>query len=211
MSNNLSRRQIIKAGVGLVTGTAASGSVPLIANLIANSALVSRVQAQTNGFDGLESVPLESGTIISLECLGTTSNSNFKYLDGRTGNGTVGLAPSFGGEFTGARWRVNRRQSKSVEGEIYYTFYCLGTVPGPNYLNGKTEHGTVELALSYGAGIYTGARWRVYTDGSSYLLYCLGDINGSKWLDGRTGDGSVGLAPGYEGIYTGTKWKFVYT
>jgi hypothetical protein len=205
MSNNLSRRQIIKAGLGLVTGTATSGGVPLITNLIASSTLVSPAQAQTNR---LISVLLESGTIISLECLGAISDPRFKYLDGRTADGTVGLAPSFGGEFTGARWRVDRRQSTSIEGEIYYTFYCLGTVPGPNYLDGRTADGTVGLALSYGEGIYTGARWMVYTNGSSFLLYCLGDIDGPRWLDGRTTDGSVGLAPTYEGGSTGTKWRF---
>lgn len=207
MSNNLSRRQIIKTGIGMITGTAASESIPLLTNLITSSTLVSPVQAQT---DRLSSVSLESGTIISLECLAAISNPNFKYLDGRTENNTVGLAPSFEGQFTGAKWRVDRRQSITVEGGIYYTFYCLGTVPGFNYLDGRVVDGTVGLAPSYGAGRYTGARWRVYTDGRDHLLCCLADINGLKWLDGRMQDGTVGLAPSYEGIYTGTKWKFIY-
>lgn len=202
--DTFSRRQILKAAGGFVAG-AASGSVPLITNLIGDSTLVSPAQAQ---IPGLASVSLDSGTIISVECLGVLFDPRYRYLDGRTGDGTVGLAPSFGGGYTGTRWRVDRRQSTSVG--TYYTFYCLGTIPGPNYLNGIIGNDTMDLAPSYGEGRYIGARWQVYTDGNSYLFRCLGTPNEPKWLDGRTGDGTVGLAPSYEGVYTGTKWRMIY-
>lgn len=202
-SNSFSRRQILKAVSGFVAGSASASSVPLLTNLIAGSAIVSPAQAQ---IIGLTSVSLESGTIISLENLGDIPGS--RYLDGRTADGTVGLAPSFEEVYTGTRWRVDRRQSTDVG--IYYTLYCLGTIPGSNYLDGRTADGTVGLAPGYGAGRYTGARWWVYTDGSSYLLYCLGTVNRPQWLDGRTADGTVGLAPSYEGLFTGTKWRLAY-
>ncbi|GAA6622674.1 hypothetical protein [Scytonema sp. NUACC26] len=197
-----SRRQVLQVVSGFVAASA-KGSIPLVANLIADSTLNSPAQAQISGRVCL---PLESGSIISLECLGDKLGP--RYLDGRTKDGTVGLAPSFGGMYTGTKWRVDRRQSTSVG--IYYTFYCLGDIPGSNYLDGRTIDGTVGLAHSYGEGRYTGARWRVYTDGNSYSLYCLGSVNGPKWLDGRTGDGTVGLAPSVEERYTGTKWKLTY-
>ncbi len=44
------------------------------------------------------------GVSLTLKCLGNIEGPRF--LDGRTGYGTVGLAPSTDGPFTGTHWEV---------------------------------------------------------------------------------------------------------
>ena len=44
------------------------------------------------------------GQGFTLECLGSAPGP--KFLDGRTGDGTVALAPSTAPPFTGTRWEV---------------------------------------------------------------------------------------------------------
>jgi hypothetical protein len=45
------------------------------------------------------------GDIVSLICLGSVPGA--RYLDGRTADGTVGLAPNADVPFTGARWQMS--------------------------------------------------------------------------------------------------------
>jgi hypothetical protein len=54
----------------------------------------------------LEAQVLRASDHVSLRCLGNIPGP--RYLDGRTANGTVGLAPNMSPEFTGTRWRVLR-------------------------------------------------------------------------------------------------------
>jgi hypothetical protein len=95
---------------------------------------------------------LNIGDHITLECLGHIPGNRF--LDGRTANGTVGLAPNTGGGFTGTRWRVGDGGGGAA------TFECLGHIPGNRFLDGRTANGTVGLAPNTGGG-FTGTRWRV--------------------------------------------------
>ena len=84
---------------------------------------------------------------------------------------------------------------------------CLGNIPGPRYLDGRTANGTVGLAPNLSPQ-FTGTRWRVVRAGDGVVvLKCLGDIEGPRWLDGRTADGTVGLASTTEPPFTGTKWE----
>jgi carbonic anhydrase len=46
--------------------------------------------------------------VMTFECLGDLDDSRFRFLDGRTENGSVGLAPSTDDPFTGTRWEVTR-------------------------------------------------------------------------------------------------------
>lgn len=48
---------------------------------------------------------LRSGNYVSLRCLGDIPG-RARYLDGRTANETVGLAPTTEPPFTGTRWEV---------------------------------------------------------------------------------------------------------
>ena len=60
-----------------------------------------------------------------------------RYLDGRTANGTVGLAPNLSPKFPGTKWRVVRA------GEGVVALKCLGDIEGSRWLDGRTADGTV--------------------------------------------------------------------
>jgi hypothetical protein len=73
-------------------------------------------------------------------------------LDGRTGDGTVGLAPKTGGRFTGTRWKLHDRGEGKIQLE------CLGEVEGPRWLDGVTGDATVRLT---GDNKLSGTFWTV--------------------------------------------------
>jgi hypothetical protein len=147
----------------------------------------------------LEAQVLRAGNHVALRCLGDIPGP--RYLDGRTANGTVGLAPNMSPEFTGTRWRVVRVGDGVVE------LKCLGDIEGPRWLDGRTADGTVGLAPNRS---FTGTRWQVIQVGSNIVvLKCLGDIEGPRWLNGSTADGTVGVAPTTEPPFTGTKWEVI--
>ena len=145
---------------------------------------------------------LKTGNIVSFRCLGDIPGP--RYLDGRTANGTVGLAPNLGSHFTGTKWLVVRA------GDGVVALKCLGNIEGPRWLDGRTADGTTGLAPNTNKP-FTGTRWQVvHVDNNNpdiVELKCLGDIEGPTWLDGRTADGSVGLAPMTRPPFTGTKWE----
>jgi hypothetical protein len=152
----------------------------------------------------LEAQVLRTGNHVSLKCLGNIPGP--RYLDGRTANGTVGLAPNTNPEFTGTRWRVVRVGDGVVE------LKCLGNIEGPRWLDGRTADGTVGLAPNTNRP-FTGTRWQViqaaYNNPNIVELKCLGDIEGPRWLNGKTADGTVGVAPMTEPPFTGTKWEVI--
>src|SRR4051794_27688440 len=76
---------------------------------------------------------------VFLESLGRVEGPRF--LDGRTHNGTVGLAPNTAGGFTGTRWSLLNLDDGT------FNLECLGAVEGPRFLDGRTHNGTVGLAL----------------------------------------------------------------
>jgi hypothetical protein len=98
------------------------------------------------------SLPFTDGDHIALECLGHLPGPRF--LDGRTQDGTVGLAPTTGGHFTGTRWKVIKLRKNQISLE------CFGHLPGPRFLDGRTQDGTVGLAPNTSFP-FTGTRWRV--------------------------------------------------
>ncbi|WKZ16038.1 MAG: hypothetical protein QY317_01775 [Candidatus Jettenia caeni] len=143
------------------------------------------------------------GVSLALKCLGTIEGPRF--LDGRTGDGTVGLAPSTGGHFTGTRWEV------IDGGHSHVILKCMGTIEGPRFLEGRIGNGTVGLVSSMDQ-YTTATRWEVIDDGPNrVILKCIGivDMEGPRFLDGRTGNGTVGLAPVPEEPFTGTLWEIV--
>jgi len=137
------------------------------------------------------------GENVILTCLGQAPGP--KELDGRTGDGTVGLAPHTGPPFSGTSW------SRTIHGDVW-TLKCLGDIEGPRFLDGRTQDGTVGLAPSTEAP-FSGTRWRATNTGQDFTLECLGEVEGARFLDGRTGDGTVGLAPNTEPPFTGTHWR----
>ena len=151
----------------------------------------------------LKAQVLAPGNNVSLRCLGSIPGP-LRYLDGRTGNGTVGLAPNLTPKYTGTKWRVVRA------GEGVVALKCLGNIEGPRWLDGRTADGTVGLAPNTNKP-FTGIRWQVVqveaNNPNIVALKCLGDIEGPRWLDGRTANGTVGLAATTEPPFTGTKWE----
>ncbi len=143
---------------------------------------------------------LFDGAVVSFRCLGHIHTPTV-FLDGRTLEAAVGLAPQVGGNFSGALWRVDRI------GRDVVALECQGHLDGPRWLDGRTQNGTVGLAPS-GRG-YSGTRWRVVsldpTNPDVVGLECLGDIPGNRWLDGRTMDATVGLASSTGP--SGTAWR----
>ena len=90
---------------------------------------------------------------VFLQCLGDIDGSRF--LDGRTQDGSVGLAPNTAGQFTGTRWEVNDAGSDEVE------LICLGaSTAGSNvrFLRGNVGPGTVGL-VNFGG--LPATRWKV--------------------------------------------------
>ncbi len=93
------------------------------------------------------------------------------WLDGRTADGTVGLAPNFAPPFTGASWRL-----ASFEGRGF-TMQTLGTIPGPTFLDGRTLDGTVALIPTVDAA-HSGAVWRIQRHSYHNVLYALDVLTG---------------------------------
>jgi hypothetical protein len=144
-------------------------------------------------------------SIITLQCLGALRGLNSYYLDGRTVDGSVGLAPN--DQLSGTRWRVRERPA----GSGIVILECLGNIRNPNhrFLDGHTVDGSVGLAPGINPP-FTGTRWQIYeTDTDMVTLQCLGKLEGlgSRWLDGRTQNSSVGLAPATIFPFSGTSWS----
>lgn len=98
---------------------------------------------------------MDSG-VYTLKCLGNANGP--RWLDGRTGNGTVGLALETGRQFSGTRWEIFEISSGIL------ALKCLGNVNGPRWLDGRTGNGTVGLAPNTPTpdGGFSGATWRLY-------------------------------------------------
>ena len=145
---------------------------------------------------------LEAGHEVSFRCLGNVNGPRF--LDGRTENGSVGLAPDLGKRFSGTKWHVFNG------GGGHIVLKCMGSIEGNRWLDGRTQNGSVGLAPSSNRP-FTGTRWQVVpldaNNPDIVGLKCLGEIPGPVWLDGRTGNGSFGLAKTTDPPFTGTKWE----
>jgi hypothetical protein len=157
--------------------------------LIAAAQLVASTAARAFG----------TGDRVLLESLGTIPGS--RWLDGRTVQHTVGLAPSFGAPFTGTLWELTK------VGDHVFLLKTLGDLEGFRWLDGQTSDGTVALAPSTDPP-FSGTRWEFFEVApGEYTLRCLGVIEGRRWLDARTADGTVGLAPTTADPFSGTRWR----
>ena len=147
-------------------------------------------------------MPFADQDHITLACQGRDPGPRF--LDGRTQDGTVGLAPTTTGIFTGTRWRVVR--VLGTQNHIWLE--CQGKEPGPRWLDGRTQNSSVGLAPSRGAP-FTGTKWEVTSYGGDEIaLKCLGTIPGNTWLVGRRHNGTVELSTYVDtGSNGGTIWK----
>jgi hypothetical protein len=95
------------------------------------------------------------GGSIALKCMGSVEGN--RWLDGRTQDGSVGLAPSTNRPFTGTRWQVVPLDANNQD---IVGVKCLGEIPGPMWLDGRTGNGTVGLTRTTEPPS-TGTRWEV--------------------------------------------------
>lgn len=142
---------------------------------------------------------IRNGAVYYFKCRGTLPGD--RWLDGKTLEGTVELAPLTAYPYTGTRWRTHKLPSGA------WAFRCLGEAAGDRWLDGRTANSTVGLA-PFPDPPYTGAHWQVLrvADGV-YTLKCLGEAGGNRFLDGATSSATVGLAPHTDYTYTGTHWE----
>lgn len=100
---------------------------------------------------------------VLLKCMGAGDDPNAdgpftgthaRLLDGRTRNGSIGLAPNPDDPFSGTHWEV------IDDGPGRVVLRCLGAVDGPRFLDGRTGNGTVGLAPATN-GPFTGIHWEV--------------------------------------------------
>ncbi|MEP0755581.1 hypothetical protein NDA03_25715 [Trichocoleus sp. Lan] len=210
MTNNFSRRQILRVAGGFAAGVSSVGGFSAISSLIMNSTMSEPAEAG----DLYPATNLIGGSIVTLTCLGKGVR-NFFYLNGQTyGNGIVNMTNSFSNPpFSGTRWYVYTTNDIPNSPRNWYRFYNNGSERGgPRYLNGITRRGDVNLVNSP----LSGTVWAVFYDKSfypdRYYLYCVGDAGAGdfRWLNGMTGNGAVNLATKnerQESVLSGTAWS----
>ncbi len=145
---------------------------------------------------------LRDGNVISLECQGDQF-TGLIWLDGRTKDGTVGLARNTDTHFTGIKWKVHVISNGVVALENQ------GNIDGSRWLNGVTQPiGTVNLALKTGDSNKS-TEWKIHIIGDEVItLENQVKIDGPRWLNGITySGGTVNLVDNTEGGNTGTKWR----
>jgi hypothetical protein len=152
----------------------------------------------------LSAQTISPGDTVSFKCLGLLPGPR-RYLDGRTHDSTVGLAPDLTRNFSGTQWKIYSAGKDAI------ALKCLGAIAGPaRWLDGNTAMGTVGLAPHTNMP-YSGTRWRMVRadkkNPNIVSLQCLGHLDGPRWLDGRTNDSTVWLAPNTQPPYTGTRWE----
>lgn len=190
--------KLITSGAFGNTRPTATSGVVAVATEISGQALTATLRLTAIPEPGGLPDWLQDGDIITLRCLGTAEGP--RWLDGRTGDGTVGLVLQPEG-YSGTRWQVH-----VIEDDVI-ALENLGDIEGPRWLDGRTGNGTVGLAPQLND--YSGTLWRVQKSEYEIIaLENLGDIEVPRWLDGRTGDGTVGLAPQIDN-YSGTKWQVI--
>ena len=76
---------------------------------------------------------LMPGNTVSLRCLGKARGPKYpNYLDGRTKDGSVGLAPKLTPEFSDTKWEIFNAGSGAI------SLQCLGIVDNPRWPDGRT-------------------------------------------------------------------------
>ena len=141
---------------------------------------------------------LRDGSKFLLESLGTTPGS--KWLNGRTADGTVDLAPRYGEPFDGTVWEPH------AVGPSMFTLRNLGDIEGARWLTCRTDTGAVTLSQTANAPPPATTVWRAEVLDSGVVGLACGEA-GNSWLDGRTQTGGVDLAPSNTPPFTGARWR----
>ena len=138
---------------------------------------------------------LSGGNNVSLRCLGSRTGG---FLDGRTGDGSVGLAPSLTPQFSGTKWHV-------FSGGGRVSLKCMGSIEGNRFLVGRTKEGSVGLAPNFNP---PSTRWKVFpvdpNNPDIVSLSCLGEVP-DLLLAAHPENGTVGLGRNREDV--NTRWE----
>jgi hypothetical protein len=190
------RRYSRRQAIGLLGGSLAGAS-------LLSLGLAAPAESASTDFN----LPFRSGDHITLKWEATSfsvqSTPQNYFLDGRTQNGSVGLAPNTDPPYTGTRWQVVQRNPGTWPPSWW--LMCLGDVPGPRWLDGRTDNGTVGLAPNRSAP-FTGTRWEIarwqgpQDPPNLFFFKCLGDAPGPRMLTGypkRSPNGTVGLSDNF--------------
>jgi hypothetical protein len=104
--------------------------------------------------------------VYAFECLGGGPGASLVWLDGRTQDGTVGLAPNTTERYSGTRWKVVKQSDNS------YWLKCLGSNANPQHVwlaSGRGAYDNVGLAPTPAGGLNVDAIAHVY-----YQVYMTG-------------------------------------
>jgi hypothetical protein len=143
------------------------------------------------------------GALVSLECLGSISVPEHRFLDAVTDEHRVKLSPNINPPFTGAHWEVIAQPGGT------FAFASAGDKFGFRYLDGRTQDGVVQV-VGDTLPPFSGARWEVQEVSPGIVtILCRGDfVNPEhRFLDGHTQNGEVRLAPHSDPPFTGTRWR----
>lgn len=136
-------------GPRILNGMTIEGKV----NLVADSSLSGTVwEMRTVGNDG------HGHPVVVLRCEGNSvAGKDDRFLDGRTADGTVGLAPDTAPPFSGTQWSFIQDTPPFVK------FKCQGTGTGSKkFLDGRTANGTVGLIVDANPQ-FSGSLWGIET------------------------------------------------
>jgi hypothetical protein len=87
----------------------------------------------TSGFTGTRWQVADDGSGgVTLQCMGADQNPKYEFLDGRTADGSVGLAPSTDGVFTGTHWTLVDVVDHSTTPASFNSPALTYGVDGPN-------------------------------------------------------------------------------
>ncbi|WP_217545586.1 hypothetical protein [Streptomyces sp. GbtcB6] len=146
---------------------------------------------------------------VTVKCEGTIPGP--PYLNGKTIEGTVDLAPDHTPTFSGTVWEM-REVARDDKGRPVVVLRCEGTShegKDDRFLDGHTADGTVALAPDTSQP-FSGTQWSlIQSDHPPFVhLMCRGTGTGDKrFLDGRTKNGTVGLiADPKPPQFTGAFW-----
>lgn len=139
--------------------------------------------------------------LVTLECLGALPGPRF--LDGRTANDSLGLAPSTDPPFSGTAWAMFRLDAVNL------VMVCLGAEPRGRALVSRPEGPALERAgdsVTPAVTDFAGGGWvSEFSEENDETIVTLRGAHG--FLDGRTADGSVGHAPSTDPPFSGTRWR----
>jgi hypothetical protein len=202
----------LEGGVAVPRRYSRRQAIGLLGGSLAGFTLLSPAKSQA----AVAVPPFRDRDHISLECASNEPGS--KFLDGRTQDSTVALAPNTNPPFTGTRWEAVKVLGK----ENTFWFFCRANwprpagapyyEPGDRWLDGRTQNGSVGLRPSRGAQ-FTGTKWEVIPWGvrdgvETVALKCLGTLSGSgRFLIGRVHNGTVGLTRYGSDSWPAALWK----